>query len=353
MTNIRVIQERSAFLKLRKTWEDLYWKNEEPSPFMSWEWVSSWIEIYDQPINFFAIVVEVDAHVRGILPLRKSMKQLLGVSRVPVLEMLQSCARTCPDHLGILCDPQELKEMTGLIFDFLKGSAEWQLLDLKEWGQPSALTGIAYGKIWNLRLPETFEQFVTTLRSEKRSKLKRLRKRYEKEGNLSLQVVEGGQEMLQQMDAFVALHASRWGDANPSTFGEAFSRKVHKAFIEKAAKSSPVIACRMVLLKNSDGLVAGVYGMQIKKVFYYYQMARKIDPQFSGAGQLIMGHAIETALKNGSRRFDFLRGDEPFKAEWTADFYFEQRILLAQNSVVAKTYVLLQNVKANIRRRLQ
>ena len=129
----------------------------------------------------------------------------------------------------------------------------------------------------------------------------------------------------------------------------AFSQSVHHKFLMKLSKNASPLYARMVLLKNAEGLKAGIYGFCVKKVFYYYQMAREIEMQWSGVGQWIMGQAIEAAIVGGDQRMDFLRGDEPFKAEWTSEFYFEQRILMANRGMVATGYVCMQRCKSRLK----
>lgn len=353
MTRMQIIQNQADFRALRDHWVDLYGKMSEPSPFMSWEWVTAWLDCIDYTIEYFVVVVADEEMVVGILPLRIKSKRLLGVGTVRVLEMLQACVQTCPDHLGILCDPNHLAEVTSHVFTYLKTISTWHLLDLKEWNQPLPLTGLPYGKVWNLRLPDSFEKYVDSMRGEKRSKLKRLRKKFEKVQNLNLCVIEKSEEIIQEMDAFVKMHANRWVGKQQSTFAMPFSQAVHKKFLQNVSTESRSLHARMVVLKNSEGLVAGIYGFCVKKVFYYYQMARDLGPHWSGVGQLIMGHAIEAAILSGDQRMDFLRGDEPFKAEWTSDFYYEQRILWANRNIVGQGYVQVQRVKNRLRKFLR
>lgn len=346
---IRIIENHSDFLNLQDSWCELYWKMSQPSPFMAWQWVASWLECIPHAIHFYVIVVESNGQVQAILPLRKSKKKICGVANVGVLEMLQSCPQTCPDHLGVLCDPESQNEMTDLIFENLKHQSHGCMIDLKEWHQPKP-KAIPYAKIWTLSLPQTFDTYVASMKADKRSKLKRLRKRFERENALSLQVLDQAKTIKQEMPGFVALHASRWGHKRPSTFGMPFSQAVHQRFLDKIDPLPNAVGCRLILLKKDGILVAGVYGFCVKKVFYYYQMARSVLPNFSGVGQLIMGHAIEASIQHGDERFDFLRGDEPFKAEWTSEFYYENRILMPGQNLMSRLYVQIQTAKARLRK---
>jgi len=60
--------------------------------------------------------------------------------------------------------------------------------------------------------------------------------------------------------------------------------------------------------------------------------ARELSP-----GVLLMAELIRAALGAGARRFDFLRGDEPYKYEWGSVDEPIQRLLVRREHVRGPT----------------
>jgi CelD/BcsL family acetyltransferase involved in cellulose biosynthesis len=67
-----------------------------------------------------------------------------------------------------------------------------------------------------------------------------------------------------------------------------------------------------------DRIIAALYGFEFRGRIFYYLGG--FDPQFSklNPGTLIIGHAIEEAIRDGANEFDFLRGQEKYKYAWGA-----------------------------------
>jgi CelD/BcsL family acetyltransferase involved in cellulose biosynthesis len=75
---------------------------------------------------------------------------------------------------------------------------------------------------------------------------------------------------------------------------------------------------RLQWLELNGRPVAAEYGLAGAKVVFSYQGG--FDPAASdeSPGHLITQGAIKLAIEQGFSGFDFLRGDEPYKAHWRA-----------------------------------
>ena len=67
-----------------------------------------------------------------------------------------------------------------------------------------------------------------------------------------------------------------------------------------------------------DGAPAAAwYGFTYRDTVYFYQSGR--DPRLDreSVGLVLMGAMIRRAIERGYRRFDFLRGEDGYKRQWT------------------------------------
>jgi len=83
------------------------------------------------------------------------------------------------------------------------------------------------------------------------------------------------------------------------------------------------------LALTSDGqVIAAIYGFFDKDRFWFYQSGFQPAWARFSPGSLILEFAVSEAIRHGATVFDFLRGDESYKAEWGARFEPSYRLLL-------------------------
>ncbi len=75
---------------------------------------------------------------------------------------------------------------------------------------------------------------------------------------------------------------------------------------------------RMVWTELAGRPIAAEYDFTGGSAVYYYQTGIEPTAQAVSPGWLGMIGSLKLAIEQGYRRFDFLRGDEPYKASWGA-----------------------------------
>ncbi|MEN3355357.1 MAG: hypothetical protein V7640_3515, partial [Betaproteobacteria bacterium] len=75
---------------------------------------------------------------------------------------------------------------------------------------------------------------------------------------------------------------------------------------------------RMYALRLGGRIIGGYYGFQHARRAYAYLGG--FDPEFErySPGTVLIGHAIEEAIREQADEFDFLRGCEAYKYTWGA-----------------------------------
>ena len=118
------------------------------------------------------------------------------------------------------------------------------------------------------------------------------------------------------MESLFALHEARWrGRGEPGVLADPRVRRFH----EDAASGLAARGCLRLFALVHEGRVAGaLHGLCDKGRALYYLSG--FDPALGrwSPGTLLVGAAIEDAAREGSREFDFLRGQEPYKYAWGA-----------------------------------
>src|SRR5690606_23902600 len=117
-------------------------------------------------------------------------------------------------------------------------------------------------------------------------------------------------------DQWLHLHAARWrarGQPGVLAIGavQAFHRTAARNFLQSGM-------LRLYGLQLSGRTIGCLYGVQHRRRTYFYLSG--FDPRYKqlSPGVLLLAHAVEAAMQEGSHAFDFLRGREPYKYAWGA-----------------------------------
>src|SRR5204862_1175401 len=74
--------------------------------------------------------------------------------------------------------------------------------------------------------------------------------------------------------------------------------------------------------------VAAWYGFAWGDTVYFYQSGRDPAWERHSVGLVLMGTMIQRAIERGYRRFDFLRGADPYKRQWTTTDRMTEQITI-------------------------
>jgi CelD/BcsL family acetyltransferase involved in cellulose biosynthesis len=171
-----------------------------------------------------------------------------------------------------------------------------------------------------------FEAYLGTLGKKERHEVRRKLRRAEAAGELRL---ERSTNPVADLDAFVDLHQKRWGDQGlfPPTPGGAQSRAWFRRLLELAGDDGTF---QLHFLSVGGRRIAAGAWFEDADAWYLYNAGVDPEARELSPGVLMSAKAIEAAILAGRRRFDYLRGDEPYKYEWGAVDEPIQRLLVVR-----------------------
>ena len=77
-------------------------------------------------------------------------------------------------------------------------------------------------------------------------------------------------------------------------------------------------ALRMYAMRIDDRIKAVFYGFAHHDAVYYYLSGYDPELENISIGNTLVAHAIDEAVRNGAKVFDFLRGADEYKYAWGA-----------------------------------
>ena len=366
----------------RATWDELAGRNPWATPFSSWAFQRAWWDAYGASAHDQTLIVTADpsetedptvapGDIVAIVPLMHRHEVEPGdadtASRIrhgadadltpvaPTAKAVFFGASYHADYATILAAPEDLPAVATALADHFADEsaadpdhpAPWDVIDLRRLrcGDPAAdALSAALGRreidaAWTLNLERedvcpvvtipdgTFEDYLDTLDKKARHEIRRKFRRAGGSGEIVFAVAP---EPLAELDVFIDLHQSKWGADGlfPPTPGGDASRLFLRRWFEESGPDGPV---RLLFLSvGGRRIAAGILVTDHDRLMFYNAGSDPTALDLS-PGVLLAGECIRLAAAEGKRKFDFLRGNEPYKYTWGAVDEPIQRLLVRRD----------------------
>ncbi|MBI2481900.1 MAG: GNAT family N-acetyltransferase [Planctomycetia bacterium] len=321
-------------------------------PFRSWEWLSTWWEHYGAGRELYVLAVRDDTGtLLGILPLFRER----SATRGRVLQLLGS-GEVCTDYVTVLATTEHEDAVIEVLASWLieaSGGAKdadlWDLLELDGVLTNDAALAKLVGALseagcgvhrkpglncWKLSLPASWEEVYDGLSKNRRKVFRKLQRDAIDSGRLVFQTASTDDQYRRLMKLFVELHQKR-----RISLGEpgCFASQRFTAFIEDVSKqlwSAGVLELSWIEL---DGRPIGVeYCLLDADTTYVYQGGIEPEAHGESPGHLMTMALIRHSITSSRTKYDLLRGDEPYKADWNARPQTTVKLRVAANRTAAQ-----------------
>jgi CelD/BcsL family acetyltransferase involved in cellulose biosynthesis len=309
---IKVVRSAGNMTNLLGEWSELWNVDPNATPFQNPIWLSLWNRHFGgEP---YILLCRREDQLIGLLPLE--------IANHPLHQQAQFIGNGISDHLDALFLPgYETEASTVFWCELLDARNSWDQCVLQDLRASSPLFGHAPEQATRqgatpaptLGLANC-ESIREAIPERQLKKLDYYRQRAAKAGATFEQASKDNFDAL--FSAFVRLHTRRWEMRGAS--GVLSDRKVREFHREAAWEFLNAGLLRLYGLCLGGDVIATFYGFSAHQTTFYYLGG--FEPRYSSLspGLLMIGHAIEEAIREGDVCFDFLRGDEPYKYQWGA-----------------------------------
>ncbi|MDY7230739.1 GNAT family N-acetyltransferase [Hyalangium rubrum] len=324
---VDVVHELSTLARMRAEWDALL-DASDAGPFNAWEWLYPWcrrIAPDRRPLIFTAR--DRTGALVGLMPLGFELRRVMGrlVGRLAFLGETHIGS----DYLDVVARRGQEEAVTRAFANALREThGSWDVLDLTDLREDSLTVKVLRETFPDLEVGvtdryvcpyETFtpgEPFDAFLkRTGRRDNYLRRRKWLEKQEGYRIERTEAPGALAAPMTDFFRLHAARWA-ADGGSQGikgkgvESFHRDATQLLAERGR-------LRLYTMKVGSQAVASVYGIVHRDTFIYFQSG--YDPAWrnKSVGLVLVGETFKDALEAGLTEYDFLRGTETYKSDWT------------------------------------
>lgn len=362
---VQFITGAEDFARLAPDWNRIHEQAEAASIFNSWVWQYQWWQVYGAAQPLRILVALEHGQAIGILALYIQTISVLGV-RVRLLRFVGSGADTHPDDLGpVLARGREdavarrlaeaalhVSDADALILtdidsrSSLPRALEQAAVAARREPLPAVSERIAY-----VELPRTWPDFLRTLRSDRRTRLKSARRKVESGHEPRFFVWQDAASLDGAVERLAELHRRRWRAAGGSN---SFATPQYLEFHRGIMKATlPRGWLRLYCLELDGEIAAMTYCYRFRNRVYLMQAG--FDPARAklNPGKALLGYALEHAIGEGNEVFDFLRGEHRYKDELASGYRDTLAVRIFRPTLGALAYRLrriwLPSWKARLR----
>jgi len=313
--DVERISTLDAFDAERERWEALEQRDPNTTVFTRWRWLRSYFPVARRR---WSVLVARDAgEAVAYLPLARNAS--------PIMRELALGGNPTADYTGMVADPDRAEAAIGAFADHI-ARQRWDAFDIADAADPRIDTLVRRLADRGMRiatsfetnclscaLPDSWDRYITeSISAKTRVNMLRVERRLAEalpEFRISEPVAA---DIDAHIDAIVTVNYARQG----GNF-----RKHRARFIPLFRSAWDHGLLRIVMYWDGAKPIAGGAAFVDPERSYWGLYMIGFDEAYEklSPGKGIVGRAIRTAIESGYKRFDFMRGAEPFKARYASD----------------------------------
>jgi tetratricopeptide (TPR) repeat protein len=337
---VDIIDTMPALLRLEDNWNAVYDSDPDARFFLSWKWLSGWIEQIGGPWLILAARAHQNdsAPYVAFLPLRIQTK----VENGRIHNELNMAGNFTADYTGLLCLPDAESRAIPAFARCIR-TMNWARLNLEnihmsekrlnlllaffsksdfeteEISRIGKIDGIDINVCPFAALPADWESYLQTLTANTRQKVRRLLRILDTADGLH--ITHATDETIDRdLDTMLRFWETKWTPRKGDT-----TKSIAKSNRTMLTRSFRAGFLFLPTLWKDDRPLAALATLvdHNKRSFLFYMTGRDGTFDELPAGLLLHAYSIRHAIDSGMAEYDFLRGNEAYKYSFGTD---ERRI---------------------------
>ena len=328
---IRCHRTSEALHALAPRWNALLARSASDAIFLTWEWISTWWEVFGPRFELLLLTAEDDdGELVGIAPTMVGPRRSASGLTFRALMLIGQRADTFAEYLDFIVERGRESDVTSAFCDFLQRelAAEWDFIFferiltsspnlpiLKRRTSPLHFVALGERKLRSphITLDGSWSELLAGKSRNFRNQWNNSWNRLRAEGEV--QLLFGGSDvpLSTAFAELTRLHRERWDDESAS-----FTSEDYLAFHERlCARLHPKGWLLLLLLSVNGRNVAVRYDYAYGGKLWCMQGGWSPEYAAKRVGTLLTGKVIEWGIEHGLREYDFLGGEADYKLRWS------------------------------------
>ncbi|MCA9140877.1 MAG: GNAT family N-acetyltransferase [Planctomycetales bacterium] len=330
------------------------WNHFARNPLQRWEWLGSWWEAYKTQYDLCILAIKRQNQIIGFAPW--CLESRIAAGRT--IQFL-GAGKACTDHLSLLVAAEDVDDVCTAIAKWLihaggpnpsdvPRQCVWDSIELIGVDQSDDAVNrlvCAMGEVglevqqsegmgcYAIDLPETWDEYINLRSKSGRREVRQSIKSID-DGTIVVDRIRDHQRLNEFWDVFVNLHQRR-RHAEGTT--GCFDHPPFGTFLRTAASRLLNSGLLEFFVASVDGVpVATQFAISDAESWYFYQSGMEPDAADLRPGLSMFCYAIRDSIQSGRKRFDMMRGDEPYKLRWRAELLPAQEVRVCSPRTAAQ-----------------
>jgi len=357
---VRICHAWEELEQFREGWNRLLEANPTSSIFQTPEWLAAWWKAFARDKKLLGLVfADAQRRTLGIAPLYREQNSFFGRT-ITTLRMVGAGSGDS-DALDFITSPGNEEVCADAFVAWLDKQKDWDVCALEtllqnslvarrlgtrlheaEWSVDATLT-----PNFVVDLPDAWQQYLNALQPSFRPLLTRYPRRLRSRYSVRFVHCECVEELKVHLETLFSLHQMRWtGRGEPGAFANPARRDF---YFEMAAAFLQRGWLEFWLLELDSEIVGAQFCFRYNDTVSLLQEG--FHPKYAAEkiGYALRAHVLEEMIRSGAKRYDFLGGDDPYKAKFGAHQENYLNLTFAGSSRIGRTYLALRRQKRQVK----
>ena len=353
--DVHVVDSVDVLAGMAEAWDSLLERDPDRSPYLTWEWISTWWKHFGNSGSLNVIVLEARGDLVGIIPL---WRYTSGVWPFKI-QYLANLGAGTSDYGGAITLPGEEKRCADafvryLLEDFAAAGVVVQLSQIPGDGRfcralrdvSTNRTGLSFQFRAGSACPyvRTDVPWDDYFRARGKYLKRGIRKGTRKMGgeeSVSFTEVSGIDLNSPSYRALDIFYTARWGDEDA----------VEKAFFNDVASLFAKRGWGVLTALEHEGVpISVVYSIKYGGRLHDLRRAFDLDYSKYGVGQIHMKHLSQMVFESDLRVYDLGRGEQEYKFAWASAKQSNYGLMIYQPSWVTNARLAVMKYVVRFRR---
>lgn len=328
---LHLITSPGQFLALGAEWNDFLRRTRSDSVFLTWEYLSTWWEVYGKDYDLRIITArDSEGALLGIAPLMAGRGHAFPRRHFRHLTFLGGLGDSLAEYQDFMILPGWESRLIPAYLEFIEKDLanDWEVLLLRDTDERSPTVAPLLSSLAapgghalffesrpapHIQLPATWEAFLsgksTNFKKQFNNHWNRLHK------NHQVEWLEAGKDIsiLDAMAVVADLNRLRWGDK-----GDTFRSPEFTRFHQLLATRFQERGWLFLRILRVDGRNAGArYDYLYNGKLWNYQNGWDPSLEKLSLGKLLIGYSVRCCIEMGLTEYDFLGGLSDYKTSWS------------------------------------
>jgi CelD/BcsL family acetyltransferase involved in cellulose biosynthesis len=357
---VRICHAWEELEQFRESWNRLLQANPASSIFQTPEWLAAWWKSFAINKDLLGLVfADAEGRTLGIAPLYREQNSFFGRT-ITTLRMVGAGSGDS-DALDFITSPGNEEFCADAFVAWLDKQKDWHVCALETLPQNSLVARRLGTRLheaeWSVDatltpnfvvdLPDAWQQYLNALEPSFRPLLTRYPRRLESRYSVRFVRCERVEDLKVHLETLFSLHQMRWtGRGEPGAFAHPDRRNF---YFEMATAFLRRGWLEFWLLELDGEIVGAQFCFRYNDTVSLLQEG--FHPKYAAEkiGYALRAHVLEDMIHSGVKRYDFLGGDDPYKAKFGAHQKNYLNLAFAGPSGLGRAYLALQKRKRQIK----